>query len=170
MMKRTTGRGITVVGSTLAEISANEVIAMKEINGTHLIVDAYVENHDFINEQYLLATFDEVMEVLNMEKLGDALVSTVPLRPERLSTDEDEGGISVIQPITTSHIALHGWPLRGAIMLDIFSCRPFDAEKAYDVLTHRSSFSAVHKHVIERRDPKPLPKLAQHIFPWERAI
>lgn len=36
-------------------------------------------------------------------------------------------GISVVMVITTSHIALHTWPDLSYFMLDITSCRPFEA-------------------------------------------
>ena len=41
---------------------------------------------------------------------------------------EDEGGISVLACLSTSHIAIHTWPLRCEFHLDIYSCREFDKE------------------------------------------
>jgi len=44
---------------------------------------------------------------------------------------EDEGGISVLALISTSHIALHGWPNRRRFMLDVVSCKPFSTASLY---------------------------------------
>lgn len=44
---------------------------------------------------------------------------------------EDEGGVSVVALISTSHIALHGWPNRRRFMLDVVSCRSFSTASLY---------------------------------------
>jgi len=72
-----------------------------------------------------------------MEYLDGVQVYKVPLRESRLSNGEDEGGWSIIAPITTSHMAIHTWPLRGAFMLDIFSCRPFSMTRAEHIVRER---------------------------------
>lgn len=48
---------------------------------------------------------------------------------------EDEGGISILALISTSHIALHTWPARRTFMFDLVSCRPFNAEDVHLYLT-----------------------------------
>lgn len=38
---------------------------------------------------------------------------------------EDEGGVSCIGCLSTSHIAIHTWPLRKEYHLDVYSCRDY---------------------------------------------
>jgi len=39
---------------------------------------------------------------------------------------EDEGGVTGFVVLSTSHCAIHTWPLRSKFVLDVFSCRKFD--------------------------------------------
>lgn len=41
---------------------------------------------------------------------------------------EDEGGISVLGCLSTSHVAIHTWPLRGEFHMDLYSCRSFNGQ------------------------------------------
>lgn len=38
----------------------------------------------------------------------------------------DEGGVTSVLVLSTSHIALHSWPLRERLEVDCYSCREFD--------------------------------------------
>jgi S-adenosylmethionine/arginine decarboxylase-like enzyme len=107
---------------------------MTEISGLHLLVDGTVRESRALEPANVMDMFDHLVEVLGMEYLQRPMAARVPLEPEKLVTGEDEGGWSVICQITTSHISLHGWPLRKAFMLDVFSCSPFDARLAKEVI------------------------------------
>jgi S-adenosylmethionine/arginine decarboxylase-like enzyme len=78
-----------------------------------------------------------VMEILQMRPLGEPTVHDVELDIKKLNQEifADEGGISIqsigicaYHTLSTSHIALHTWPLRDTMHLDIYSCRDFDKE------------------------------------------
>lgn len=45
---------------------------------------------------------------------------------------EDEGGITGVIVLSTSHIAIHTWPLRPFFSLDLYSCRSFRPEIVMD--------------------------------------
>ncbi len=141
---------------------------MHQIAGTHLIVDAYVADQDVLTTEHVLQTFDKLVKELRMEKLGEPVIREVQVRPELLSTDEDEGGVSIIMPITTSHIAIHTWPARRALMLDVFSCCPFNVETAFDLLNREFRFVSFSKHVVDRRDPNRTVQVERSpsYFPW----
>lgn len=129
---------------------------MRKIAGTHLIVDAYVRNANNLSKQNIRKHFDVIIKELAMEYIDPtkaALAFDVFLEPEKLLSDDDEGGVTVFAPITTSHLSAHAWPLRNAIMLDIFSCKHFDAEHALQVIDKLFGFSSYKHHVIERIDP-----------------
>jgi len=132
---------------------------MQKIGGTHLIVDAYVAHESVLDPQLVLACFDSVISELGMQKLGLPMVLGLLPDPARLVSDLDEGGYSIIVPIATSHLSAHTWPLRRAIMLDIFSCRDFDVERAYNILATDLQFVEVNRQVIQRRDPLELGQL-----------
>jgi len=39
---------------------------------------------------------------------------------------EDEGGVTGICVLSTSHCSIHTWPLRPFFVMDVYSCRDFD--------------------------------------------
>lgn len=56
------------------------------------------------------------------------------LRKLNVENFQDEGGISVQALISTSHIAIHGWPNRSLFMFDLVSCKAFDFMKVASYL------------------------------------
>jgi S-adenosylmethionine decarboxylase len=128
---------------------------MKAISGRHLIIDAYVKDGAILNNpDTLCSLFDELVHELDMEYLQRPAAYRVPTDPKRLANDEDDGGWSVICQITTSHIALHGWPLRNAFMMDVFSCHDFDAKRAQALIWERLGVTDATVRDIERTDPR----------------
>jgi S-adenosylmethionine decarboxylase len=127
---------------------------MKTISGLHLLIDGYVRDGQTLNPDTLCNLFDQLVGTLHMQYLQRPTAMRVPLDTTKLHTNEDEGGWSVICQITTSHIALHGWPMRGAFMMDIFSCQDFDADAAKAVVFERLSVVEANVQVIQRRDPR----------------
>ena len=107
---------------------------MKTINGLHLLVDGYVRDGQRLNPDTICNLFDALVKALGMTYLQPPTAVRVPLDPEKIDSEDDEGGWSVICQITTSHISLHGWPMRGAFMMDIFSCKDFDPDVALDLV------------------------------------
>ena len=101
------------------------------LGGLHLMLDGYATRLDTAT---VVATIHGLVDILDMVLMGELIVRDVPVRPELVGTDEDEGGTSIIAPITTSHIAIHVWPVRGAVQADIFSCCDFDAAAAEQYL------------------------------------
>ena len=73
-----------------------------------------------------------------------------------VTVEPDEGGITGIQVISTSHLSLHAWPLQRFFSLDAFSCKDFDSDLALGII--RSSLGVVSDstHVVARTRP-PAP-------------
>jgi len=107
---------------------------MKHTGGLHLILDGRFEDNVEIDVGHIIDTFDALVESLGMEYLTKPRASYVELDESKIDTDEDEGGVSVFAQITTSHIALHVWPLRRTFCMDIFSCKDFDLNTAGNLL------------------------------------
>jgi S-adenosylmethionine decarboxylase len=128
---------------------------MKHIEGRHLIIDAYVRDGSVLeNPDALCHMFDALVDELGMEYLQRPAAYRVPTKPERLQNDEDDGGWSVICQITTSHIALHGWPLREAFMMDVFSCHDFDVEAAQRIIWEHLGVTEANVRDVHRTDPR----------------
>ena len=127
---------------------------MRKIAGYHLLVDGYVADGSVLNPDSIISMFDRLVEVLGMQYCQKPAAVRVPLDPTKLDTDDDEGGWSVIAQITTSHISLHGWPMRGAFMMDVFSCCHFDQAVALTCIEKCLNTVDIGVQFIERRDPR----------------
>jgi S-adenosylmethionine decarboxylase len=127
---------------------------MKTINGLHLLIDGYVVDGKTLNPDSICSLFDRLVQALEMQYLQVPTAIRVPLDPEKLDSDDDEGGWSVICQITTSHIALHSWPMRGAFMMDIFSCKDFDPERAQAIVSEHLNIAEINVQQIRRHDPR----------------
>jgi S-adenosylmethionine decarboxylase len=133
---------------------------MNKISGKHLLIDGYVRDGKILNPDSICTVFDRLVDTLEMQYLQRPTAIRVPIDPDKLNSKEDEGGWSVICQITTSHIALHGWPLRGAFMMDIFSCRDFNATAAERVVRDHLDVTEAKVQVILRDDPRALNESA----------
>ena len=146
---------------------------MRRISGLHLLVDGFVRDPVTLEPGNICDLFDKLVDALNMKYLMHPVAMRVPLDPNKLQTDDDEGGWSVICQITTSHLSLHGWPARGAFMLDAFSCCQFNTEKAKQIIYNHLGVSEANVQVITRSGPKiknkPISKKylakAEEIYP-----
>jgi S-adenosylmethionine decarboxylase len=127
---------------------------MRTIAGKHLLLDGYVKDGQTLNPDTICTLFDKLVEALKMEYLQRPMAIRVSIDPNKLDSEEDEGGWSVICQITTSHISLHGWPMRGAFMMDIFSCRDFDPPLAERLVRETLDVTDANIQVIERVDPR----------------
>ena len=65
---------------------------------------------------------------LGMRALGAPLTFEVEEELARIGAEpfEDEGGTTGIAVLSTSHCAIHTWPLRSYFVMDVYSCRDFD--------------------------------------------
>jgi S-adenosylmethionine decarboxylase len=61
--------------------------------------------------------------------------------------------------IAESHIALHTFPERALIWVDIFSCKDFDAAPVVDDLRHRFGLREMQVNILERGlEPAAAPR------------
>lgn len=127
---------------------------MKHIFGRHLLVDGYVEDASKLDPAELCRLFDQIVLTLNMEYLQPPTAFAVPIDKTKLETEEDEGGWSVFCQITTSHLAIHAWPLRKAFMMDVFSCRDFDTGLVKTLLQKHLGLAESCFRDIQRGDPR----------------
>lgn len=75
------------------------------------------------------STLKDLVEILGMRLLGAPHMYEVETEIAKLNVEpfEDEGGVTGVCVLSTSHCAIHTWPLRPFFVMDVFSCRDFDA-------------------------------------------
>jgi S-adenosylmethionine decarboxylase len=70
----------------------------------------------------------ELVDKLGMRMLGPAHMYEVETEIAKLGVEpfEDEGGVTGVCVLSTSHCSIHTWPLRPFFVMDVYSCRDFD--------------------------------------------
>ena len=81
----------------------------------------------------------DLIGILGMRILGEPHMYEVETEIAKLGVEpfEDEGGVTGVCVLSTSHCAIHTWPLRPFFVMDVYSCRDFDPKH-------------VEKHLAER--------------------
>lgn len=145
----------------------------------------------------MLGSVDVVRELLvslvsklGMRPLGEPIVHDVAIDLDKLHVEpfEDEGGVTGIIVLSTSHCSIHTWPARENPMfvLDVYSCRDFNAVEVADHTAERLSVYAFHATdlslslrtpdevghgcvwgLISSEDPLPKPSTPTAPFPPE---
>jgi S-adenosylmethionine/arginine decarboxylase-like enzyme len=105
------------------------------------------------NAKNVESTLRELIEILGMRLLGEPHLYEVETEIAKLGVEpfEDEGGVTGVCVLSTSHCTIHTWPLRPFFVMDVYSCRDFEpadveqhlAKKlgAYDLQLTDVSFS-----------------------------
>ena len=90
-----------------------------------------LENVSLIN-----IVLKELVKKIGMQIIGEPIIYNIPLQIEKIGREpfEDEGGITITLVLSTSHCAIHTWPLRNEFHLDIYSCRFFSKDIIIDYL------------------------------------
>lgn len=128
--------------------------------GLHITMDAYVADPSVFTRETLENLFGKLIMALDMKALDKAMVYEVPCDPkvlERVKATgkfEDEGGITSIQVISTSHLSLHAWPLQKFLSLDVFSCKDFNSNLALSIIRETLGVVEEETFVIKRRKPE----------------
>ena len=109
---------------------------MKHGAGLHVILDGYVKDPSVFNGPALKNAFEKLAEALEMKIIMGPDFLEVELDPSKLQSDvfQDEGGITGMCVISTSHMSIHCWPIRKCFSMDVFSCKDFDADVAKNII------------------------------------
>jgi S-adenosylmethionine/arginine decarboxylase-like enzyme len=132
---------------------------MNSSAGLHIVMDARVEDPAVFTPEQLALVFSKLVQALGMKPLDKIQVYEVPVDPaileraRRTGTFEDEGGISTIQVISTSHLSLHAWPLQRYFALDAFSCKDFNYELALSIIRESLHVTTENTLVVRRSKP-----------------
>jgi S-adenosylmethionine decarboxylase len=111
----------------------------------HVIVDGFGgDPEQLADENVVRAILDLYPQEMGMTKIAPpAVVRYKGTKPE-------DWGVSGYVMIAESHIALHTFPERSLIWVDIFSCKDFDAAPVIDDLRHRFSLREVSVNILPR--------------------
>lgn len=116
------------------------------------------------------AMLRELVELLGMRLLGAPHLYEVETEIAKLGVEpfEDEGGVTGICVLSTSHCSIHTWPLRPFFVMDVYSCRDFEpvlveqhlakSLGAYDVQVTDVSFALEYQFAQARGPSRSAPK------------
>jgi S-adenosylmethionine/arginine decarboxylase-like enzyme len=126
--------------------------------GWHLTYDAVVEPEHSLKLSdvgFLHYALLDLVDVLDMEVLIPPVFRQVPLDPGRVGVEGlDDGGVTgVVVVVSTSHVAVHTWPLRHRFSLDVFSCCRFSEQDVQGFLKERFNVKLRSSHKIVRSWP-----------------
>src|SRR5271155_1344097 len=138
--------------------------------GRHVKVLGRVSADLLGNAKNVESTLRELIDILGMRLLGEPHLYEVETEIAKLGVEpfEDEGGVTGVCVLSTSHCTIHTWPLRPFFVMDVYSCRDFEpadveahlAKKlgAYDLQLTDLSFSLEYEPRAERAAARKTPK------------
>ncbi|MCC7534917.1 MAG: S-adenosylmethionine decarboxylase [Deltaproteobacteria bacterium] len=106
----------------------------------------------------------DLVSRLGMRMLGEAHMYEVETEIAKLGVEpfEDEGGVTGVAVLSTSHCSIHTWPLRPFFVMDVYSCRDFDASVVESLLVDKLGAYDVQitdvSHALEYAFEKVAPK------------
>lgn len=127
--------------------------------GLHVIMDGYVQDSAVFTHKRINELFEKLTTELDMKMLAQPQVFEVDVDPQILERVkltgkfEDEGGITAVAVISTSHMSIHCWPLQSFFSLDVFSCKDFDAPRALSIIRNMMDVKTANVKVVERFKP-----------------
>jgi S-adenosylmethionine decarboxylase len=91
--------------------------------------------------------------------LAQAIGMTIVNGPTVISfkelTGDPEAGLSCFTVIAESHIALHTWPEKGYLYLEVDSCKPFEVYRAGDIFKESFGITRVFRCRIDEDNWAP---------------
>lgn len=111
----------------------------------HLILDGYGRARDLLNDEKVIYDFLDGYPA----KIGMTKISLPYVTYYKQGKPED-WGISGFVLIAESHITIHTFTETGAVHIDIYSCKNFNAEKIIEDLTQRFKLVRTRIHLINR--------------------
>lgn len=129
------------------------------IDGVHLVLDGKSKDVSLFSKDNIEKLLVELVDVMEMTIIFGPMVEEVPVDPAKLTGDvfKDEGGVSGLCLVNTSHVALHCWPMRNFVMFDASSCKRFDPYKVVSILRERLGLSAVRAKAFVRNQSLDKP-------------
>jgi len=100
--------------------------------GKELILDIHKCDTSTFTRESIGRFFEELCDLIEMERGALYWWDDFDTPPEQRETEPHLKGISAVQFIRTSNITIHTLDLLGAVYLNIFSCKDFDARVVFE--------------------------------------
>jgi S-adenosylmethionine decarboxylase len=111
----------------------------------HLTIDGFGGNPaKLTSEELVRELLDRYPERIGMTKIAPAHVQRY------VGERAQDWGISGFVLIAESHIAIHTFPDRGYVWIDVFSCKPFDGDDAVRIATEEFELDDARVNTLER--------------------
>jgi S-adenosylmethionine decarboxylase len=111
----------------------------------HLTIDGFGGDRERLSSETLVRSLlDRFPGEIGMTKISDPHVLRY------VGDKPDDWGVSGFVLIAESHIAIHTFPDRGYVWVDVFSCKPFEADGATDTIIDAFGLESIKSEVLER--------------------
>ncbi len=111
----------------------------------HLVIDGYARDRAPLTDVDLVHEFlDGFPARIGMTKIAPPQVYTYH------GKKDEDWGVSGFVLIAESHISVHTFPERKYLNVDIFSCKPFDADESAELVKRRFGLRRIESRVLER--------------------
>lgn len=107
-----------------------------QAHGKHIKVVGYADPARLGSASNVNEFLHNIVNALGMRMLGEPQIHDVEVDIKKLNVEpfEDEGGVTGVAVLSTSHVSIHTWPVRDFFVLDIYSCRDFEPVSALQVI------------------------------------
>jgi S-adenosylmethionine decarboxylase len=102
-----------------------------------------------------------------LQKMVEHLEMTALMPPYLIKANSNEeqggkdpGGITGFVCIAESHISIHTFVLRKFVSMDVYSCKPFDYDKAVAVVKDHFNPEEIEIHTLDRGTKYPARNIA----------
>ena len=119
--------------------------------GKELILDIHeVKNTHLFNRKDLTKFFEELCNLIKMEREDLHFWDELYTPEEDKFTEEHLIGTSAIQFITTSNITIHTLDVMERVYINIFTCKEFSPNDAARFCVNWFNGKLIAKHIIDR--------------------
>ena len=108
-------------------------------HGRHIKILGQGDPDRMRNVEGVVQLLEALVSALGMRCLDKPHIYEVEEEILKLGVEpfEDEGGVTGVAVLSTSHCAIHTWPMRAFFVMDVYSCRDFDPATVERVLQTR---------------------------------
>jgi S-adenosylmethionine decarboxylase len=124
--------------------------------GSHFMLEGYTANRDKLEDSGLLT---QTLESLPLElELGQALPAHVFAHSAQF---QEDSGLSGAVLVSEGHIAIHTFPERRSVVVDVFSARDFDGDKVGRIVAQTFEVGRIETRLFNRGKeyPREIPAL-----------
>ena len=136
-------------------------------HGRHVKILGQASSERLRDVKGIESLLEGTIRQLGMRLLGKPHMYEVEEEIAKLGVEpfEDEGGVTGVAVLSTSHCAIHTWPLRSFFVMDVYSCRDFDPAELERAVSKRLGTTRIQltdvTHALEWRDePTAKPRRA----------